>query len=90
VKVKILVQVKTRFAAKNTLGIYFVTKNEPENNRGTVRHYDLYAGRVTIIKGSGFVNSRSRDQSEISERLVRDSSDRCYSGVQCVTYYNQV
>jgi hypothetical protein len=32
--------------------------DETEKNRGTVRHGDFYEVRVTVIKGSGFVNSR--------------------------------
>jgi hypothetical protein len=52
-----------------------VATGETENNRGTVRYGDFYEGRVEVIKSSGFVNSNSRGQSEISEMVVRDSSE---------------
>jgi hypothetical protein len=42
-------------------------------NRGTIRHGDLYPGSLADIKGSAFVNSRSRGQSEI-QAAVRDFS----------------
>jgi hypothetical protein len=34
-----------------------VATDETEKNIGTVRHGDFYEGRVTVIKGSGFVDS---------------------------------
>jgi hypothetical protein len=58
----------------------------------------FHAGRVAVIKGSGFMNSEVRGVEEIREikgvvesspRLVRDSSDRRRSeGVRCVSCYN--
>jgi hypothetical protein len=46
-----------------------------KNSNGTIVGGDFYSGHVEVIKGSGFVNSRSsRDMSEISERLARDSN----------------
>jgi hypothetical protein len=57
-------------------------------NKGTVRYGDIYPGRVAVVKGSAFVNSRVV---EIGSRLVRDSSDRRRSeGVQCVSCYNKL
>jgi hypothetical protein len=41
-----------------------------QNNRGIVRHGDFYPGRVAVIKGSAFVNSKAV---EMSARVVRDS-----------------
>jgi hypothetical protein len=35
--------------------------DETKNNRGNVRYGDLYPGRVEVINGSGFVNSRRKD-----------------------------
>lgn len=67
----------------------FVAMGETESNGGTVRYGDFYEGNVEVIKGNGFVNSNSTVQSEISEMLVRDSSNRRRSeGVQCVSCYN--
>jgi hypothetical protein len=45
-----------------------------KNGNGTLGGGDFYPGRVEGIKGSGFVNSRRRDQSEI-QTAVRDSSE---------------
>jgi hypothetical protein len=42
-----------------------------QKNRGTVWHDDFYPGCMADIKSSAFVNLSSRDQSKISERLVR-------------------
>jgi hypothetical protein len=42
------------------IGTRFVATDETEQNRGTVRHGDFYPGRVTVKKGSGFVNSSER------------------------------
>jgi hypothetical protein len=39
----------------------FVATDEREKNRGTVRHGDFCEGRLTIIKGSGFVDSWIRE-----------------------------
>jgi hypothetical protein len=44
--------VETRFGATD----------ETEKNRRTVRHGDFYEGCVTVIKGSGLVNSSERDR----------------------------
>jgi hypothetical protein len=46
----------------------FVATDEKGKNRGTVRYGDFYEGRVTVIKGSGFVNS-----SETVRRRSRQS-----------------
>jgi hypothetical protein len=63
-----------------------------KHSDGTLEDGDLYQGHMAVIKGSGFVNSRSsRDLSKISESLVRDSLDRRRSeGVLCVSCYNRL
>jgi hypothetical protein len=40
----------------------FVATDGTEKNRGTIRHGDFYEGRVTFMKGSGFINSSERDR----------------------------
>jgi hypothetical protein len=45
-------------------------------SNGILGGSDLYKGHVTVIKGSAFMNLRDSDQSEISERFVRQASFR--------------
>jgi hypothetical protein len=54
----------------------FVATDETEKNRGTVRYGDFYEGRVTLIRGSEFVNSSERDRhrSRQSESVSSGSS----------------
>jgi hypothetical protein len=53
-----------------------VATDETEKNRGTVRHDDFYEGRVTVIKGSGFLNSLER---QVSFKVVRKSFVRQFN-----------
>jgi hypothetical protein len=54
-----------------------------KSSSGTLGHDDFYPSHMEVIKGSGFMNSRSsRDQSEISERFFREHlQDRRQEGV---------
>jgi hypothetical protein len=40
-----------------------------KNRNGTLGGSDFYSGRVKVTKSGGFVNWRSRDQPEISEKF---------------------
>jgi hypothetical protein len=46
-----------------------------KNRNGTLGGSDFYSGHVEVIKGSAFLNLRSKGQSEI-QTAVRDSSER--------------
>jgi hypothetical protein len=50
----------------------FLTTDEIEKNRGTVRHGDFYEGHVRVTKGSGFVNSSEKER-ERERRPSRQS-----------------
>jgi hypothetical protein len=41
-----------------------------KKSRGTVRRGDFYPGRLAVIQVNGFVNSSSRNQSEIRQTDV--------------------
>jgi hypothetical protein len=56
-----------------------------QRNIGTARYGDFCPGRVAVIEGSAFVNSRNRVQSEIRRR---DSSDRRSESVHYVSSYD--
>jgi hypothetical protein len=44
-----------------------VSTGETVKNRGTVRYGDFYEGRVTVIKGSGFIRER---QTSFSQQVI--------------------
>jgi hypothetical protein len=49
-----------------------VTTDETEKNKVTVRHGDIYEGRVRVMKGSGFENSSGTDVVQGSHKFIQN------------------